>query len=119
MWMTRCSIAPGVTASAGTSLPRRRWRRSSATWPRWAGGRPARLAHRVLGDLHALPRRAGGRARRRAGPGVLAPRGGAGAVGVVNGVCSVLEGVDAHWHGPVRGPQDVEVARQPGPGPSD
>src|SRR5215813_11046445 len=75
---------------------------------------PPRLAHRVHRHVDALSRRAGGRARRRPRPALLPPRVGEGAVGVLNRLCSLCARLDAHWHGPVPRPQDVEVARQPG-----
>ena len=74
------------------------------------GPRPARLAHRVLGDVTALPGRGVRHPRRRGGPGVPAPRerGRAGGGG--------------HWHvraalapqrpGAARRREDVEVDRQ-------
>src|SRR5690349_2257978 len=72
------------------------------------------MAHRVLGDGDEISGRADRHPWRGAGPGLQPSRVGAGAVGALNRQGSLRPGLDAHWPGPVRGPEDEQVAREPG-----
>ena len=93
------------------------WRASAPDEPAWPSpfgpGRPgwhiecSAMAMRYLGRADRHP-------RRRARPGVQPSRVGAGPVRVLNRQGSLRPRLDAHWPRPVRGPEDEQVAREPG-----
>src|SRR5436305_8844438 len=76
----------------------------------------AGLAHRVFGDVDAVPGPPDRHSWRWPRPRFLAPRVGARAVRVLNRQDSLRPRLDAHWPRPLRGQEDEQVARQPGAG---
>ena len=104
-----------TSAIHSTSCCGRRRRRASR--PGTArGARGAGLAHRVLGDEHALPRADDRLSRRRRRPGLPAPRVRDRPGGSAHRPHALRPHLDAHGHGRARGRQDEQVAGQPGHG---